>query len=560
METPLPVLLTDAGTTTAWIIAIVSFGALLGVAYLWLRNRAETQARHETAQRIISDAESRAADRLRAAEVEGQKKVLEAMQRFEQESAEARKEIKEAERRLEKREDALEKKLDVLLTKERKIEALEGQLAERERALQAKQSEVEQTLAQQRSELLRISKLTPDQARALCLKQIESDVEREAGQLVERILTTAEENARERARYITISAIQRFAAEHTCETVVATVDVPSDEMKGRVIGREGRNIRALEKATGVTVIVDDTPGIIQVSSFDPVRKEVARAALDQLIRDGRIHPTRIEEVVAATTRDVERRVSEAGKEAASAAKVNGVNKKVLDVLGRLTFRTSYGQNVLKHSIEVAHLCGLMADELGLDGALARRCGLLHDIGKALDHEFEGPHTRVGYEFARRYNEPPAVLNAIVGHHGDVEATHPYTPLVTAADAISAARPGGRRESVERYIKRLQELEAIATSFDGVSQAYAIEAGREVRVIVDAERVEDRSALKLARDIARKIEDEIPGFPGEIKVTVLRELRATEYAISGKARMTANGERARASMSDMTSDEEEGAPA
>ncbi|MBK9126576.1 MAG: ribonuclease Y [Phycisphaerales bacterium] len=560
MDTPFPVLLADAATTTAWIIAIVSFGALLGVAYLWLRNRAETQARHETAQRIISDAESRAADRLRAAEVEGQKKVLEAMQRFEQESAEARKEIKEAERRLEKREDALEKKLDVLLTKERKIEALDGQLAERERALQAKQAEVEQVLAQQRSELLRISKLSPDQARALCLKQIESDVEREAGQLVEKILTTAEENARERARYITISAIQRFAAEHTCETVVATVDVPSDEMKGRVIGREGRNIRALEKATGVTVIVDDTPGIIQVSSFDPVRKEVARAALDQLIRDGRIHPTRIEEVVASTTRDVERRVSDAGKEAAATAKVNGVNKKVLDVLGRLTFRTSYGQNVLKHSIEVAHLCGLMADELGLDGSLARRCGLLHDIGKALDHEFEGPHTRVGYEFARRYNEPPAVLNAIVGHHGDVEATHPYTPLVTAADAISAARPGGRRESVERYIKRLQELEAIATSFDGVSQAYAIEAGREVRVIVDAERIEDRSALKLARDIARKIEDEIPGFPGEIKVTVLRELRATEYAISGKARMTGNGERARASMSDMTSDEEEGAPA
>ncbi len=560
MDTPFPVLLADAATTTAWIIAIVSFGALLGVAYLWLRNRAETQARHETAQRIISDAERRAADRLRAAEVEGQKKVLEAMQRFEQESAEARKEIKEAERRLEKREDALEKKLDVLLTKERKIEALDGQLAERERALQAKQAEVEQVLAQQRSELLRISKLSPDQARALCLKQIESDVEREAGQLVEKILTTAEENARERARYITISAIQRFAAEHTCETVVATVDVPSDEMKGRVIGREGRNIRALEKATGVTVIVDDTPGIIQVSSFDPVRKEVARAALDQLIRDGRIHPTRIEEVVASTTRDVERRVSDAGKEAAATAKVNGVNKKVLDVLGRLTFRTSYGQNVLKHSIEVAHLCGLMADELGLDGSLARRCGLLHDIGKALDHEFEGPHTRVGYEFARRYNEPPAVLNAIVGHHGDVEATHPYTPLVTAADAISAARPGGRRESVERYIKRLQELEAIATSFDGVSQAYAIEAGREVRVIVDAERIEDRSALKLARDIARKIEDEIPGFPGEIKVTVLRELRATEYAISGKARMTGNGERARASMSDMTSDEEEGAPA
>jgi ribonuclease Y len=288
------------------------------------------------------------------------------------------------------------------------------------------------------------------------------------------------------------------------------------------------------------VIVDDTPGIIQISCFDPVRKEIARAALDQLIRDGRIHPTRIEELVAGVTKEVEQRVVEAGREAAATAKVNGVNKKILDVLGRLQFRTSYGQNVLKHSIEVAHLCGLMADELGLDGVLARRCGLLHDIGKALDHEAEGSHTKVGYEFARRFNEPPAVLNAICGHHGDVAATHPYTPLVAAADAMSASRPGGRRESIERYIKRLQELEAIATSFDGVQQAYAIEAGREVRVIVDAVRIEDRSALKLARDIARKIEQDVGAFPGEIKVTVLREVRATEYAISGKHR--GNGDR------------------
>jgi len=311
--------------------------------------------------------------------------------------------------------------------------------------------------------------------------------------------------------------------------------VPSDDMKGRIIGREGRNIRAFEKSTGATVIVDDTPGIVSVSCMDPVRKEIARLSLDRLIRDGRIHPTRIEEIVAEVTKEVDQRIIEAGKAAAAEVNVQGIHKKVIETLGRLQYRTSYGQNVLRHSIEVAFLCGMMADELGLDGALARRCALLHDIGKALDHEHEGAHTRTGYEFARRFNEPPAVLNAIVGHHGDVAATHPYTPLVSAADAISAARPGGRRESLERYIKRLQDLENIATSFAGVDLAYAIEAGREVRVIVDASTVDDSSSLKLARDVANKIEQDMVTFPGEIKVTVLRELRATEYAISGRHR-------------------------
>jgi len=518
--------------------AIGLTGVLLVERFFW---RKEREARQAEAERLLADARERAAERLRAAEVEARQTVLEAQARFEQETAETRNELKAYERRLEKREDALEKKMDVLVTKERKLEAFENQLAEREKAIQQKAAEVEETLARQRAELLRIARLTPEQAKALCLRQIETEVEREAGELVERIITNAEENAREKARHIIISAIQRYAAEHTCEAVVATVDVPSDEMKGRVIGREGRNIRAFEKATGVTVIVDDTPGIIQISSFDPIRKETARLALEQLIRDGRIHPTRIEELVASVSKEVEQRVVEAGRDAAAEARVTGVNKKILDVLGRLQFRTSYGQNVLRHSIEVAHLCGLMAEELGLDGALARRCGLLHDLGKALDHEAEGSHTKVGYEFARRFNEPPAVLNAILGHHGDVAATHPYTPLVAAADAISASRPGGRRESIERYIRRLQELEAIATSFDGVQQAYAIEAGREVRVIVDAQRVEDRSALKLARDIAHKIEEDVGAFPGEIKVTVLREVRATEFAISGKHR--GNGDRA-----------------
>jgi len=534
----LPVLDSSSVITLLIGAAIGLLSVLLLERFFW---RKEREARQAEAERLLADARERAAERLRAAEVEARQTVLEAQARFEQETAETRNELKAYERRLEKREDALEKKMDVLATKERKLEAFESQLAEREKALQQKAAEIDEVLARQRAELLRIARLTPDQAKALCLRQIETEVEREAGELVERIITNAEENAREKARHIIISAIQRYAAEHTCEAVVATVDVPSDEMKGRVIGREGRNIRAFEKATGVTVIVDDTPGIIQISSFDPIRKETARLALEQLIRDGRIHPTRIEELVASVSKEVEQRVVEAGRDAAAEARVTGVNKKILDVLGRLQFRTSYGQNVLRHSIEVAHLCGLMAEELGLDGALARRCGLLHDLGKALDHEAEGSHTKVGYEFARRFNEPPAVLNAILGHHGDVAATHPYTPLVAAADAISASRPGGRRESIERYIRRLQELEAIATSFEGVQQAYAIEAGREVRVIVDAQRVEDRSALKLARDVARKIEEEVGAFPGEIKVTVLREVRATEFAISGKHR--GNGDRA-----------------
>ncbi len=530
----------ESGALAFMLLAAAAGGFAVWI-FQWVVGRKEVEQRREEAERLVTDAQERAAERLKAADVEAQKTVLEAMQRFEQDTAETRAELKAVERRLDKREDALEKKMDVLATKERKIDAAETRLAERDEEVAAKLLEVDETIAKQRDELLRISRLTPEQAKSMCLRQIEQEVERDASEIVERIIGHAEENARERARYITISAIQRYAAEHTCETVVATIDVPSDEMKGRVIGREGRNIRAFEKATGVTVIVDDTPGIIQVSSFDPVRKEVARQALEQLIRDGRIHPTRIEELVASVGKEVEQRVVQAGRDAANEANVSGVNKKLLDVLGRLQYRTSYGQNVLRHSIEVSFLCGLMAEELGLDGALARRCGLLHDIGKALDHEAEGSHTKVGHEFARRLNEPPAVLNAIVGHHGDVEATHPYTPLVTAADAISASRPGGRRESIERYIKRLQELEAIATSFSGVTQAYAIEAGREVRVIVDAERIEDRSALKLARDVAHKIEQDVGSFPGEIKVTVLREVRATEFAISGRHR--GNGDRA-----------------
>ncbi len=529
--------LAAAELTTTVLWTLIGFGFGVAAYFFWqkLQFQGELAARRAEAERVISDAKERAAERLKAADVEAEKKHLDAMERFKSETAETRGELKAVERRLDKRDDQLAKKLDVLDTKERNIETAKMRLEEQQKSLAEKTAKADELLTQQRSELLRIARLSAEQAKALCLRQIERDVEREASDIVDRIITTAEDNAVEKARYIVISAIQRYAAEHTCESVVATVDIPSDEMKGRVIGREGRNIRAFEKATGVTVIVDDTPGIVQVSAFDPVRKEVARQSLELLIRDGRIHPTRIEEVVAQIAKEVDQQISKVGRDAANETNVSDINKKVLDVLGRLQYRTSYGQNVLKHSMEVSRLCGLMAEELGLDGAIARRCGLLHDLGKALDHEMEGSHTKVGHDFARRFNEPAVVLNAILGHHGDVAATHPYTPLVTAADAISAARPGGRRESIERYIKRLRELEEIATSFAGVRQAYAIEAGREVRVIVDADRVDDRSSLKLARDVARKIEDDVATFPGEIKITVLRELRATEFAISGKHR-------------------------
>lgn len=532
MDSTILLPLAQTGGVTPLVMAGYVVAAALGAAGVWAGLRARTRAKLAVGladlERARSDAAREREDILRKADGEAKTRLLEVQERFERETAETRNELKQVEKRLAKREDGLDRKLDVLATKEKRIEDAEAKLGAAEKDIAARSAKLDEVLGEQRSELLRIAHLSPDEARQIALKRVEQDVEREAGQLIERVLSAAQENAREKARQITIDAIQRYAAEHTCETTVATVDVPSDDMKGRVIGREGRNIRAFEKATGATVLVDDTPGVVSITAFDPIRKEVARLALDRLIKDGRIHPTRIEEIVKEMEGTVEQRVVEAGRLAAQEAGVHGLNKKVLDLLGRLEFRTSYGQNVLRHSIEVAHLCGVMADELRLDGSLARRCGLLHDIGKAFPSDMEGTHTQLGGEFLRKFNEPAAVLNAAEGHHGDIAATHPYTPLVAAADAMSASRPGGRRESLERYIKRLEELERIATNFDGVKQAYAVEAGREVRVIVDASRVDDRSSLKLARDIADQIEKTMT-FPGEIKITVLREIRAVEYA-------------------------------
>ncbi len=515
-----------------WLAASVAgfaVGAVLIWGWLSNRDRLTREAREAEARRLLTDAEQRAEETVRSAEVQSKKTYLEMKERFEQESAATRDELRASERRLAKREDNLDKKLDVLESKERRIDEATEELATREEELKARSAEVDRLMTEQRNELLRIGRLTPEQAHDLALRRVEQEVEHEAGRIVDRVLTEAQDTARDKARHIVIQAIERYAADHTSETTVASVDVSSDDMKGRVIGREGRNIRAFEKATGVTVIVDDTPGIVSLTATDPVRREVARISLDKLIKDGRIHPTRIEEIVEASAKEVDEQVSAAGKKAALESNVRGLPKKVVEQLGRLHFRTSYGQNVLRHSIEVAFLTGMMADELRLDGELARRCGLLHDIGKGFAHdEGVGTHTKIGADFCRKFNEHEAVINAVEGHHGDVPALTPYTPLVMAADAISAARPGARRESLERYIKRLQELEGIATGFSGVRQAHAIEAGREVRVIVDAEIVDDQSSLKLARDIAQQIEESMT-YPGEIRVTVLRELRAVEYA-------------------------------
>ncbi|HNO78454.1 MAG TPA: ribonuclease Y [Phycisphaerae bacterium] len=503
-------------------------GIVLAIVGVVIRSKMKAASQRAEADSIVQDARREAETLLKAAEVDAKAEALKRQEEFAKETAIVRAEFKETEKRLSKREDSVDSKLDTLATKERNIEANEKKLAKREEEVSAKEARLDEALEREQAELVRISSMSVDEAKRRLLEIVKHDIENDAARLIDRTLTEAKEEADEKAREIIITAIQRSAAEHTSASTVSTVDIPSDEMKGRVIGREGRNIRAFEKATGVDVIVDDTPGVVIVSAFDPVRREVARRSLERLIQDGRIHPGRIEELVEETAKDVEKDVMAAGKAASVEANIGGLHKRQMELLGRLSYRTSYGQNVLRHSIEVAFLCQNMADELGLDGRLARRCGLLHDIGKAIDHEQEGGHPLVGYEFCKRYNEKPEVLNAIWGHHGDVEATSPYTPLVAAADAISASRPGGRRESLERYIKRLEQLESLATEQHGVRQAFAIQAGREVRVIVDAKKVDDARASKIAHDIAKRIEEEMT-YPGEVRVTVLREIRAVGIA-------------------------------
>ena len=509
------------------LIGLILGGAGVFAYFTYAAKSVLTLARHE-AERAKEDASRDAQNRVKEIELTAQQEQLKLKGQFERESEVARRKLEEHESRLAKREDILDRKLDTLSVKEKHLDGQEDKLARRDKALVLKEQESESVLKEQRDRLLQIAGMNYEQAKEAMLKRLEGECRSEAAELVQTITDEAHDQAKEKARQIILQAIQRYAAEQTADHTVSAVHIPSDDMKGRVIGREGRNIRAFEKTTGVDVIIDDTPGVVVVSCFDPVRREVARITLERLVQDGRIHPARIEEIHAQASKEMEDELIKVGKEAVQEVQLQGVNKAAHPLLGRLAYRTSYGQNVLRHSVEVAFLCQVIADELGLDGNLARRCGLFHDIGKAMDHEVEGGHPQIGMEFLRKCNEPEAVLNAALAHHGDVPATTPYTVIVMAADAISAARPGARRESLERYIKRLRELEDAALSFDGVRQAYAIQAGREVRVIVDHKMIDDRSSAKVARDIAKKIESEMQ-YPGEIKVTVLREVRTVEYA-------------------------------
>ena len=520
MQIPLPDILVG-------VIAFVA-GICLTVAAYKIIARAKAKTFEQDLQRQIEGAKREAENIIKSAQIDAAAEAIKKKEQFTAETNQIRTELHETEMRLSKREDTLDRQAE--LTGQRQ-EALKQQEKELDRRLQdigRKEKQLSVLMTQQRNQLLKITGMGVEEAKELLLKRLEGECEHEMSALISRKVDETIETADEKSREIISAAIQRYAAEQTCEVTVSTVEIPSDDMKGRIIGREGRNIRAFEKATGVDVIVDDTPGMIVVSGFNPVRREVARLSMERLIQDGRIHPSRIEELVAQTKKDVNHKVLQIGKDTAVEANVRGLGNRILSLIGALSFRTSYGQNVLRHSVEVAFLSQIMADELGLDGSIARRAGLLHDIGKAIDCEIEGSHPAIGANYLKRFNESSVVLNAVAGHHGDIPADNPYTPLVAAADAISASRPGARRETLERYIKRLEKLEEIAGAFEGVENAYAIQAGREIRVIVNAEKVADDAAMKIARDIANKIESEM-AYPGEIQVTLLREVRCIEYA-------------------------------
>lgn len=481
----------------------------------------KVQSAREFAKKVIEDAQKEVESMKREALLEAKEEALKVKNELEREIRERRADTQRLEKRLLQKEESLDRKFDVL---EKKEEAL----SRKENDVERLKNEVQEIHHRHRSELERISGLTSDEAKSLLLKDVEDEIQQEVAIKIRDLEAKAKEESDRKAREIISLAIQKCAADHVAEATVSVVALPSDEMKGRIIGREGRNIRALETLTGIDLIIDDTPEAVILSGFDPVRREVARLALEKLISDGRIHPARIEEMVEKAQKEVEVIIKEEGERATFETGIHGLHPEIVKLLGRLRYRTSYGQNVLKHSIEVSHLCGVMASELGADVNLAKRAGLLHDIGKALNHEIEGPHVTIGADFAKKYRESYNVVNAIAAHHGDVDPITVEAVLVQAADAISAARPGARRETLETYIKRLEKLETIANSFDGVEKSYAIQAGREVRIVVKPDKVDDLNSIRMAREIVKRIEAELE-YPGQIKVTVIRETRAVDYA-------------------------------
>lgn len=446
----------------------------------------------------------------------------------EQEAADSRKSHLQREEKLDRREDLLQQQEDALRKQQRGLESSQNRLAAQMRGLAEERAKLERTLKEQQKVLEQASGMSREQAGQKLMAALQQDLEHERGSILLKHKRQLDEVVQAQSREMLLTAIQRYASAHTAESTTSTVDVPTDDMKGRIIGREGRNIRAFEKATGVDVIIDDTPGVVIVSGFDPVRREIARQSLGALISDGRIHPSRIEEIVEETSRKIDEFIVQKGREAADEVNVPGLNERVIQMLGRLHFRTSYSQNVLRHSVEVAFVSGLIAEMLGMDADLARRCGLLHDIGKAADHELEGGHPKIGADLLRRHGECAEVVHAALGHHDEIVTEYPYTMLVATGDACSASRPGARRESLERYVKRMEELESIAGRFDGVRQAFAISAGRELRVIVSSGKTDDEQAATICRNIAKAFEQELT-YPGEIKVTVIRESRFIETA-------------------------------
>ena len=505
------------------IAAVVLCAVFFAAGILYRKKVAEKQigSAEEEAKRIINEAIKGGENKKREMLLEAKEEIHKSRSEYEREVKERRAEVSKQERRLQQKEEALDKKIDL-------HEKKEDELAKKIAAIDKKQEEVESLKRSQMEVLEKISGLTQEEAKAYILKGVEENVRHETAMKIKEIEAQMKEEADQTAREIIATAIQRCAADHAAETTVSVVPLPNDEMKGRIIGREGRNIRTLETITGVDLIIDDTPEAITVSSFDPVRREVARLALEKLIADGRIHPTRIEDMVEKARREVDHTIKVEGERATFETGVHNLHPELIKLLGRQKYRTSYGQNVLNHSIEVAHIAGLMASELGVDVTLAKRAGLLHDLGKSVDHEMEGSHVQLGVELAKKYKENPVVINAIEAHHGDVEPQTVIACLVQAADAISAARPGARRENVENYIRRLEKLEELTNSFPGVEKAYAIQAGREVRVMVKPEEVTEDNMILLAHDLAKKIESELE-YPGQIKVNVIRETKAVEYA-------------------------------
>ncbi len=512
------------------LLCIAGFGVGFVIAF-WVKGRIVSQkskVAEEEGLRILEDAKRRSETLLKEAKLEAKDRLFKMKGQFDAETKETRSELKRLERTLTQKMENLDKKQEQFERRDREFSRRDKNLQKKEDSISKKKQKLDELIEEEKTQLEKISGLTGEQAKELLIRAMENEARYHGAKLIKRILNEAQEEADKKAKKIIATAIQRYSGEFVAERTVSVVQLPGDEMKGRIIGREGRNIRALEAATGIDLIIDDTPEAVILSGFNPVRREVARLSLMALIADGRIHPARIEDVVKKVELEVDLAIKESGEQAAFDMGVHGMNPDLIKILGRLKFRTSYAQNVLQHSVEVGFICGIMASELGLNAKMARRMGLLHDIGKAIDHEVEGPHAVIGSKLAKKYGESEKIVYAIGAHHEDTPPTSVYDLLVQAADSLSGARPGARKELLENYVKRLEDLEGIANSFKGVGNCYAIQAGRELRVIVEGDAVSDEDSVLLSRDIAKKIEETLT-FPGQIKVTVIRETRAVEYA-------------------------------